>query len=225
MAQLLEGAGLTDAVKTQVAQATSLAELRAKLEALPEPTTASQEVAQRIARWNDDFRQSLVSTLDAWAPRFFYFDDYSVMPGRISVPRLKGRAASPDLTEGEKTFLAFLALGGAELSEFEDESNFERLTRTLEATANGISEEVFAYWTQNKQLGVNVQVSKANPADEPPLNDGTILNVRIRNDRHGVTVPFDERSRGFVWFLSFFAYFSELQAKPGRLVLLLTSPA
>ena len=202
----------------------SLAELRAKLEALPEPTTASQKVAQRIAGWEDDLRQSLANTFSDWAPRFFYFDDYSVMPGRVSVPHLRSRAASPDLSEGEKTFLAFLTLGGAELSEFEDESNFERLTRTLEATANGISQEVAAYWTQNKQLGVNVQVSRANPADEPPLNDGTILNVRIRNDRHGVTVPFDERSRGFVWFFSFFVYFSELQAKPGTLVLLLDEP-
>jgi AAA15 family ATPase/GTPase len=161
---------------------------------------------------------------ERWAPRFFYFDEYSVMRGRVSVQDLRGKVANKQVDESDRTFLAFLKVGGAELQEFEDEANFERLTRSLEATANGINREVFAYWTQNKQLRVNVQVSNANPNDPPPLNAGTILNVRIFNDRHGVTVPFDERSRGFVWFFSFFAYFSDLQADAGSLILLLDEP-
>jgi predicted ATP-dependent endonuclease of OLD family len=34
-------------------------------------------------------------------------------------------------------------------------------------------------------------------------------------------VPFDERSKGFVWFFSFFAYFSELEPGDGKEVILL----
>lgn len=49
--------------------------------------------------------------------------------------------------------------------------------------------------------------------------------VRIHNDRHRVSVLFDERSRGFVWFFSFLAYFSELeQAGEHNRILVLDEP-
>lgn len=48
-----------------------------------------------------------------------------------------------------------------------------------------------------------IQMSQGNPEDTLPLNQGPIVNVRIYNPKHAVTVPFDERSRGFVWFFSF----------------------
>lgn len=144
-----------------------------------------------------------------WLPRLFYFDDYSIMRGRISLAHLRARQAAGTLEPAEETFIALLKMVHGDLSEFEREQNFERLTRELEAAANGISAEVFKYWTQNRDLEVNVQISPPNPADEAPLNQGPIFNVRIRNQRHRVTVPFDERSRGFVWFFSFLAYFSQ----------------
>ena len=59
----------------------------------------------------------------------------------------------------------------------------------------------------------------------PPLDQGPLLQVRVRNLRHRVTVPFDERSRGFVWFFSFLAYFSKLEAEATQpLILLLDEP-
>ena len=59
----------------------------------------------------------------------------------------------------------------------------------------------------------------------PPFNEGTNLQIRIRNDRHRVTVPFDQRSRGFVWFFSFLAYFSQLESdRADDLILLLDEP-
>jgi predicted ATPase len=224
---LLGKAGLPASVHASVEEATTTDDLLALMEALPEPTAGAQSVIATIKGWGttaSPHRGSLARHFNSWAPRFFYFDDYSVMRGRVSVQHLKAKVAAEDLDERDRNFLAFLAVGGADLDEFEDELNFERLTRELEATANSIGSQVFKYWTQNKSLRVNVQVSQANPHDEAPLNSGTILNVRIFNDRHGVTVPFDERSRGFVWFFSFFAYFSDLDAKPGTLILLLDEP-
>ena len=108
----------------------------------------------------------------------------------------------------------------ADLADFET-VNFERLTRELEGAANGITEQVFQYWTQNKDLRLEIRVSAADPADEPPLDQGPIVNVRIYNPRHYVSVPFDERSRGFVWFFSFFAYFSNIEQQEGRRTILL----
>src|SRR5262249_7202160 len=95
----------------------------------------------------------------------------------------------------------------------------------MENASNAISDEVFEYWSQNKELEVELQILAAETGAEPPLNEGPILQIRVRNRRHRVTVPFDERSRGFVWFFSFLAYFTELEHEAhGDLILLLDEP-
>ena len=204
-----------DAAKTVAALQTALA-------AVTEPTTPVTELAARLAKWrNGSLGAYLIDEFwTPWLPVFFYFDDYSTMRGRVSMPFIKQREAAGTLEESEKTFLALLATVDADLSDFET-ANFERLTRELEGAANGITEQVFRYWTQNKDLRLEIRVSMADPAEEPPLNQGPIVNVRIYNPRHYVSVPFDERSRGFVWFFSFFAYFSNIEQQDGRRTILL----
>jgi hypothetical protein len=59
----------------------------------------------------------------------------------------------------------------------------------------------------------------------PHLSRGPLLQIRVENQRHRVTVPFDERSRGFVWFFSFLASFSRLEETATQpLILLLDEP-
>jgi predicted ATP-dependent endonuclease of OLD family len=50
--------------------------------------------------------------------------------------------------------------------------------------------------------------------------------VRVKSRRHGVSVPVDQRSHGFVWFFSFLVYFTQISAthKDRPLVLLLDEP-
>ena len=196
--------------------------LRDALAAVSEPTSAVTTLAERLETWREKSPgYYLIDTYwNEWLPAFFYFDDYSAMPGRVSIPHIRAREAAGPLEESEKTFKALLATVDADLADFET-LDFEALTRELEGAANGITDQVFEYWTQNRDLSVEIRVSSANPADEAPLDQGPIVNVRIRNPRHRVTVPFDERSRGFVWFFSFLAYFSDIEEREGRRVILL----
>ena len=121
--------------------------------------------------------------------------------------------------------MSFLKLGSGTPEDFNDSANHERLIRELENTANGISDEVFHYWSQNEELSVELKVMEPEAGAEPPLDQGPIFHVRVHNRRHRVSVPFDERSRGFVWFFSFVAYFSELDAaKTSDLIVLLDEP-
>ena len=206
--------------------ATTVAALKAALEAVAEPSAAVTALLARIAGWRkESLSHHLIDTYwSEWLPVFFYFDDYSTMRGRVSLPHIKAREEARTLEESEKTFLSLLATVDADLADFET-ANFERLTRELEGAANGITDKVFEYWTQNKELRLEIRVSSADPDDEPPLNQGPIVNVRVYNPRHRVSVPFDERSRGFVWFFSFFAYFSDVEQQDGRrTVLLLDEP-
>jgi hypothetical protein len=164
--------------------------------------------------------------LSAMLPKFVYFDDYSTMPGKVSIPDLIESRDRGDMDRGTRSLIALLSIIRGNPEDFDDESNHERLIRELENAANSISDEIFRYWSQNKDLSVDLKVTAPEPGAEPPLDKGPIFHVRVANHRHRVTVPFDERSRGFVWFFSFLAYFSELEAaKESDLILLLDEPA
>ena len=172
-------------------------------------------------------RKIIDDYLEKLMPSFVYFDDYSTMRGRISIEDLKRRReANGYLDDADRTFLSLLSLTGMELEDLEHQTNYEHLKAELESASIGISDEIFEFWNQNKQLRVEFDLSVANPNDPPPLNSGTILHVRIWNNRHRVSVPFDERSKGFVWFFSFLAYFSKLEEEheDTNLVLLLDEP-
>ena len=106
-----------------------------------------------------------------------------------------------------------------------DQTSFEFVTAQLEAAAINISSEVFRFWNQSDQLRVQFSLGAANPNDPAPLNRGSILHFRIWNDRHQVSVGFDQRSKGFVWFFSFISYFAHLRMEEeANLILLLDEP-
>ncbi|HVB43056.1 MAG TPA: AAA family ATPase [Streptosporangiaceae bacterium] len=212
--------------KQAVEAATTIPDLMDALRAIPTPHPSVTDLINRIECWRE---QSLGLYLvdryfEEWLPRFFYFSDYSTMRGRVSLPHLKAKEAAGLADEADRTFLSLLRTANADLSDF-DVVDFEALTRELEGVANGITEEAFTYWRQNPGLRVVIQMSPGNPGDGPPLDRGPVLNLRIYNPKHAVTVPFDERSRGFVWFFSFYAYFSNIAQDPQRsTVLLLDEP-
>jgi hypothetical protein len=204
----------------RLADGADYTELLARLERELQRTRLT-EVAEVLRELRGrDLAAELGGFLAGRLPRFLYFDAFSVMPGRASIPRLQGTPEA-QLTPGERTVLALLRLAGVEAEEFTGAS-YEARRAALEAAANEISEEVFAYWSQNRQLAVELDVDFASPAagpgQEPPF-----LEVRIRNDRHRVTLNFGERSEGFVWFFSFLVAFSEFR-HTDDLVLLLDEP-
>ena len=170
--------------------------------------------------------QVLEDHLSSLMPQFVYFDDYSTMRGRISVQDLAQRCSGfGRLDAADRTFISLLSLAGMDLEDLENETSYEHLKAELESASIGISDEIFAFWNQSSDLRVDFDLSVANPNDPPPLNSGTILHIRIWNNRHRVSVPFDDRSKGFVWFFSFLSYFSTIEEQTDRdLILLLDEP-
>jgi hypothetical protein len=226
---LTSGLDLPEEAGAEVRAASTVRELIEALKELPEPTTEATALLTRVQAWRGErVALYLIDThLSPAMPKFVYFDEYSSMPGKISIPALMAeRDAGSVIDRGKRALLALLSLIRARPEDFNDQSNQEKLIRELENAANSISDEVFEYWTQNKDLSVDLMVTGPEPGAQPPLDNGPILHIRVENQRHRVTVPFDERSRGFVWFFSFLAYFSELEAaRTSDLVLLLDEPA
>ena len=164
--------------------------------------------------------------LEKWLPKFVYFDNYSLMRGKISINELRQRSDNGGpFDDADRTFLSLLTLSGVSLKDLEKDLGYEDIKVELESASITITDEIFEYWQQNRQLKVQFDVSQADPRDPAPLNQGKILHVRIENARHRVTVSFDERSKGFVWFFSFLSYFSHLEeTESGDLVILLDEP-
>ncbi|WP_436763147.1 ATP-dependent nuclease [Streptosporangium sp. V21-05] len=224
---LISGLDLPKVAAEEVNATSTIAELLETLDNLEELPAAAREVASRIREWrNQGVSYHLIDEY-AWPrmPKFVYFDDYDTMPGKVSIPDLMRRRDEGQVTRGEQALLSLLTIADVELEDFHRTDQHERLIRELENSGNVISDEVFEYWSQNDELEVQLEVLPVEDGAPPPFNEGPILQIRVFNRRHRASVPFDERSRGFVWFFSFLAYFTDLERESNRdLILLLDEP-
>ena len=150
-------------------------------------------------------------------PGFLYFDQYSVMAGRVSLSSLQGDGQV--LAPGERTALSLMRLAGVAAADFTIDE-YEARKAALEAASSQLADEVFEYWSQNRDLSVEFDI---DPGPRGGDAGGPSIDVRIRSRRHGISLNFRERSHGFTWFFSFLAAFSELQGRE-RTILLLDEP-
>lgn len=166
------------------------------------------------------------SYVDPATPKFLYFDDYKLLDGKINLQQLQTRQANSQLDDADETALGLLELAGTTIQELMSDEGYETAKANLEAIGLSITQKVFEYWKQNQDLDVEFDI-KPDPKDRPPYNSGPNLYIRIKNRRHGVTVPFDQRSKGFIWFFSFLVWFDAVQSRVDTtddLVLLLDEP-
>ena len=163
-----------------------------------------------------DFVQEILEDLVGRLPRFQYFDEYNILPGSVSVQRLQS-LAEDNLDAGERTALALLRLASVDGAEF-TEAEYEPRKAALEAAANALTDELFQYWTQNEDLEVELDI-EFRPVPAQVITEPW-LQIRVRNQKHRVTLNMAERSKGFIWFFSFLAAFSEYSNEERRIILL-----
>jgi hypothetical protein len=174
------------------------------------------------------FGQSGTYSSALWAvameriPKFFYFAEYSKLPYAVKVEHvLKGE----NLNDSEATARALLTLGGTE-KEYMLNPDYERRKRELENVANVLTDDVNSYWTQNPDLRVEPDITTRT--EQRQNGQHSVLDemkLRIRDNRHSLTLPFSDHSAGFQWFFSFLAAFSEYEREDPPVVILLDEPA
>lgn len=206
------------------AKASTLKELQAGLGELPDQSVSVQALVAKLAQHAEGSvsDQVWVACLDKHFPRFMYFNDYSIMHGSASLDYLVTPQAKAD--ERLLPLLDLLRLARTSPQQLKEQANYEEHKARLEGTANFITDEVFRYWKQNRELEVEFDVAPGTTEDPAHAQGAHVLRVRIKNRRHRVTVPFDERSRGFVWFFSFLARFNAIATEGKPLILLLDEP-
>ncbi|MEI2760387.1 MAG: AAA family ATPase [Bacteroidia bacterium] len=159
--------------------------------------------------------------IKAKMPKFWYFDDYYPLRGKININKLKNE---PPTNEKDKTSKALFELARIKPEEILNatEQEYEKYIALLEASSNKITNEIFKYWSTNKNLDIEFKIQNTtNPQGQPEK----ILDIRVKSQRHKITLPLDRRSKGFNWFFSFIIWFSKIQAdKNSDYVLLLDEP-
>lgn len=155
-------------------------------------------------------------------PKFMYYDDYFTLPSRVSITKLEEKPSEPS----KKTAKALLELADIDIDMMKNSNDFEEFIAELEATEAIISEEFFKYWTTNNNLKIRFRVDKKEESDGYYSKIvERILDIRIENKRTGVSLPLENRSKGFNWFFSFLVWFKKIQEdRNATYILLLDEP-
>jgi hypothetical protein len=184
--------------------------------------TNAQASLKTLFGKSTDYVSALWAIAHDRIPQFFYFAEYSKLPYTVKIQHI---LKDDKLSDGEATARALLSLGGTE-NEYMLNPDYERRKRELENVANVLTDDVNKYWTQNPDLRVEPDITmrtEARPDGQHAVLDE--MKLRIRDNRHSLTLPFNEHSAGFQWFFSFLAAFSEYERRDPPVVILLDEPA
>jgi predicted ATP-dependent endonuclease of OLD family len=233
--QLLDGSP----VRKGAAKAKTFAQLQAAIEKAKAPVlgpdgttvsppgqaeaTAVEARMQQLA--GTDVGGRVAEPLRARLPKFFYFGQYSFLPGRIALGRLLSTKPG-ELEEEEVTALALLKLAGGTNENLTAE-DYEQRVAELEASGNEITRQVLDYWETNQEIRVSFDIDKKIEKDANGVQRivERYLDIRLHDERHQFTTNFKTRSTGFRWLFSFIAAFSAFEDLPEGVVVLLDEPA
>ncbi len=157
-------------------------------------------------------------------PKFLYFDEYYQMKGQDNLNKLKQRVDSNKLEESDHPLLGLIDLAGLSLNRLLDPRRTEALIARLEAAENRLTRKVLKYWSQNRHLRMQFDIRPGQSGDDPGMTNGMNILGRVKDTKHMVSTPLGTRSKGFVWFFSFLAWYSKLQKEDENLILLLDEP-
>ena len=157
-------------------------------------------------------------------PKFLYFDEYYQMKGQDNLDSLLERQDSDNLEDSDHPLLGLIGLAGLDLNVILDTSDTETLIARIEAAGNQLTRSVLKYWSQNRHLRMKFDIRQAQPQDGPGMDEGTNIWGRVEDTTHMVSTALGTRSKGFVWFFSFLAWYDKLRQDGKDLILLLDEP-
>lgn len=238
LATILEGVELPKAAKTELTKAETLAELATAAQTMRTSTgddtvpvklvDGAKIIEARIASIKTEgpgVGEAVEAVLTKRLPKFFYFSDYQMLPGRVDLAAVEG-GVEPPATSPNQTIRALLRLAQTDAAALRA-ADYETRQAELEAVGEDLTQQIQAFWTQNPELSVVFAIDKVPGAT--PQGQSIVahyLDIRVRDGRHGAfTNNFGQRSSGFRWFFSFLAAFSEFENDPAGVIVLLDEPA
>ena len=199
-------------------------------EALTAVTELEQtEALQRMNKWLGELDGSVTryiyaEILSARVPRFMYFDEYYQMRGCDNIEMLKQRVVANTLNRSDYPMLGLIRKARLDLDSLLVPGRTRDLKNKLEGAGNHLTKSIVKYWSQNKHLQMRFDVRAAQPEDPEGMRNGTNIWAEVYDTRHMVTTEIHTRSRGFVWFFSFLAWYGDVQREKKDVILLLDEP-
>jgi len=224
LAQFLQKYEMNDRLRLQLERVTTVKELLEEWKEKKADDTLTRivndlnkEIISKSYKWDNKVKGFIAKHyLKPAIPKFWYFDEYYLLPSRININLLKDNTTEDDSIRISKAFFELAKINIDELLEAED---YESYLASIESTANEVTGEIFKYWSTDRDLEIKFEI------DNRKEENAKILDIRIRNSRRKVTLPLKNRSKGLNMFFSFIVWFSKIQSKTDRnFILLLDEP-
>lgn len=186
---------------------------------LPKFKTDIKTIVDGGGNWDDKLASHIFTKwIRPRMPKYWYFDEYYHLEGKVDINALQAGADD----EKAKTAKALFALARIKPDDILASKDYERFVALLEASSNKITSEIFKYWSTNKNLDIEFRIQdKQNPQGQFIK----YLDIRVKSQRHKVSLPLDRSSKGFNWFFSFIVWFSKIQIDTSSdYILLLDEP-
>ena len=189
-----------------------------------EPAAAAIIAVVRAAKDTSYGTYAFNNVLTSHEPKYLYFDEYYQMLGCENIDALKARVAAGKLEPPDQPLLGLIEHAKLNLDQLQNPQSTQDLKNKLEGAGNYLTREIMRYWSQNKHLQMRFDVRPARPGDPERMRSGTNIWGEVYDTRHFVSTGLGTRSRGFIWFFSFVAWYSQVKRRKDNVILLLDEP-
>lgn len=222
---LADNMGVADELRTKLRGATDWKTFSAALDE-SEATDAVRALKALVAKVSEDSIRSHVFFSLIWprAPKFLYFDEYYQMEGQANLDALIGREDSDQLLDSDYPLIGLINLARLDHRKLVATKNTTELKNKLEGAGNHLTKRIVKYWSQNRHIQMRFYVRDARPGDPEGMKTGVNVWGEVYDTVHWATTPLGNRSRGFVWFFSFLAWYEDVKRQKQNVVLLLDEP-
>jgi hypothetical protein len=162
---------------------------------------------------------------EAKVPKFLYFDEFYQMKGHVNIQALIERKQNNRLLDSDYPLLGLIDLARLNLEEISNPRRALERDNRLEGASNHLTRNIMRYWSQNRFLEMRFDIRPGLLEDPEGMQTGTNLWGHVYNSKQKVSTLLGRRSKGFIWFFSFLAWFSQQKRKKTPLILLLDEPS
>ena len=157
-------------------------------------------------------------------PKYLYFDEYYQMRGCENINALIQRKTDDKLAPSDEPLLGLVELAGIELQDMLNTQKTQDLKNRLQGASVHLTRQILPYWSQNRHVQLQFDIRQAMPQDPPDMRAGYNIWGEVYDTRQLASTGLGSRSKGFVWFFSFVAWYSRVRSSGGNVILLLDEP-
>lgn len=222
---LANNSGLPDKLKNELKRTGDWEAFSSVLDTV-ETTETVKALKQTVAKILEKGLTDYISNSLIWprAPKYLYFDEYYQMKGQANLNALISREDAKQLVDSDYPLIGLINLARLNHRQIIEAKNTTELKNKLEGAGNHLTGRIVKYWSQNQHIQMRFDVRDAKPEDPPDMRQGINVWGEVYDTVHWAHTPLGTRSRGFVWFFSFLAWYEDIKRQKQNVILLLDEP-